>query len=99
MKLFSCWSYLRLFINELPGLIYDSGSDFFFRKITNKLISLLLSEMRDSLMLIEVFLIFVYFLHELLIPLYKIREELTIDTNDNHAELLSESNFILIKWV
>lgn len=68
------------------GLIDDSGGDLFFGEIVDILVGLFLGDLRDSLVLVEMLIILVDFFNELLVSFNKIREELTVDSDDGYHE-------------
>ena len=72
MKSLNCLSYLFDKLKGIPRLIDNFGSDFFLGKVTDKLIRLLLCDIRDSLMLVEIIAVLVNFSHKLLVSLNKV---------------------------
>jgi hypothetical protein len=65
----------------------NSGSDLFLGEVADKFVGLILCDIGNSCMLIHVFMILVYFFHEMLIAFNKIREQLTVDSNNEHFRL------------
>ncbi len=68
------------------GFVDDSGSDLIFREVVDVLVGLFLSDVGDSLMLVELVAVLVDFFDEFLISFDKVREAMTVDSYDGYHE-------------
>lgn len=78
------------------GFVDDSGGDLIFGEVVDVLVGLLLSDVGDSLVLVELVAVLVDFFDEFLISFDEIREAMAVDSYDGYHEW---SFFILIKFI